>query len=58
MRPLAARWPRQAGRDPGLAAQRSAARGAIVMTPVLAFSDQVITGLVEFSGPVPSRLVA
>ena len=28
------------------------------MPAVLAFSDQVITGLVEFSGPVRSRLVA
>jgi len=46
MRPLAARWPRRAG------------RGAIVMPAVLAFLDQVITGLVEFSGPVRSRLVA
>jgi len=50
MRPLAPRWPRSAGRDPGLAAPRSAARGAIVRPAVLAFSDQVITGLIEFSG--------
>jgi hypothetical protein len=28
------------------------------MSAVLAFSDQVISGLVEFSGPVRSRLVA
>ena len=39
------------------AAER-AARGAIVMAAVLAFSDQVITGLVEFSAPVRTRLVA
>jgi hypothetical protein len=50
--------PRRAGRDPGLAALRSAARGAIVMLAVLAFLDQVITGLVEFSGPVRSPLVS
>jgi hypothetical protein len=39
-------------------ASRAAAHGAIVMPAVLAFSGQVITGLVEFSGPVRSRLVA
>ena len=39
-------------------ASRAAERGAIVTPAVLAFLDQVITGLVEFSGPVRSRLVA
>ena len=34
------------------------AHSFIVMPAVLAFSGQVITGLVEFSGPVRSRLVA
>jgi hypothetical protein len=34
------------------------ARGAIVTPAVLAFSDQVISGLVDFSGTVRSRLVA
>lgn len=57
MIPMAARWPRLAG-GAGPAALRGAARGAIVMPAVLAFSDQVITGLVEFSGPVRSHLVA
>jgi hypothetical protein len=39
-------------------ASRAAERGAIAIPTVLAVSDQVITGLVEFSGPVRSRLVA
>jgi hypothetical protein len=56
MRPLAAKWAPAGWARPR--ASRAAERGAIVMTAVLASSDQVITGLLEFSGPVRSRLVA
>ena len=60
--------------DPGLASLRSAARAAIVMPSVFAFADKVIADpqvatfaafgsfamlvLVEFDGPVRSRLIA
>jgi hypothetical protein len=61
-------------RDPGLVALRSAARAAIVMPAVFAFADKVIGSpqvatfaafgsfamlvLVEFGGPMRTRLIA